>query len=151
MEHFFDAPSGTHLLVLRKGEELMQVLGDFAASAGIASGWVDIVGGASGATLGFYEPVSKQYRWRDFAEPLEITGLHGNLAWVDDRPTWHVHGTFSRADFTVLGGHVKTCTIGLTGEVLLTPRDTALTRVHDDETGLKLLHRARVRHDSDSR
>jgi predicted DNA-binding protein with PD1-like motif len=138
MEHFFDAPSGTHLLVLRKGEELMQVLGEFAVSAGLTSGWVDIVGGASGATLGFYEPVSKQYQWRELAEPLEITGLHGNLAWVDDRPMWHVHGTFSRADFSVLGGHVKTCTIGLTGEVLLTPREVALTREYDEETGLKL-------------
>ncbi len=139
MEHYVDAPSGTHLLVLSKGEELMEQLEAFAAAQGLVGGWVDIVGGASAATLGFYDPVARAYEWQEFTEPLEITGLHGDLAIVDGRPAWHIHGTFSRADFSVLGGHVKKCMIGLTGEVLLTPRARALTRVYDDETGLKLL------------
>ena len=139
MEHYFDAASGTYLLVLHKGEELMRALDEFAVAQDLRGAWVDIVGGASGATLGYYDPVAKAYEWRSFDEDLEITGLHGNLALVDGVPMWHVHGTFSRADFSVLGGHVKECRIGLTGEVMLTPRQLRLTRVYDDETGLKLL------------
>ncbi|MDQ4212947.1 DNA-binding protein [Microbacterium capsulatum] len=139
MKHFFDASSDTHLLVLRKGEELMRTLDEFAVTQSLAGGWVDIVGGAANATLGYYDPAAKQYRWQRFEEPLEITGLHGNLSYADGRPLWHVHGTFSRADYSVLGGHVKECLIGLTGEVLLTTRRDRLTRVHDEETGLKLL------------
>ena len=139
MKHFFQAPSETHLLVFAKGEELMAGLDEFAREQELAGAWVDIVGGAAGATLGFYDPTAREYRWQEFTEPLEITGLHGNLSWVDGRPAWHVHGTFSRADYSVLGGHVKKCLIGLTGEVLLTTRSDRLTRVYDEETGLKLL------------
>ncbi|MBS1675157.1 MAG: DNA-binding protein [Actinobacteria bacterium] len=142
MQHFFDEASATHLLVLAKGEELMTELEDFARREDLAGGWVDIVGGAAATTLGFYDPVAREYRYTRFEEPLEITGLHGDLAWVDSRPMWHVHGTFSRADFSVLGGHVKECLIGLTGEVMVTARANRLTRVYDEETGLKLLAEA---------
>lgn len=142
MKHFHDASSDTHLLVLAKGEELMQQLSAFATEQRLPGAWVDIVGGAAGATLGYFDPAAREYRWRTFEEPLEITGLHGDLAWVDGRPAWHVHGTFSRADYSVIGGHVKQCPIGLTGEVMLTTRRDRLTRVFDDETGLKLLREA---------
>lgn len=139
MKRFTDDASGTELLVFAKGEELMAGLDSFAREQAIDGAWVDIVGGAAAVTLGFYDPVAREYRWRSFEEPLEITGLHGDLSWVDGEPAWHVHGSFSRADFSVLGGHVKRCLIGLTGEVMLTPRRTRLTRVYDEETGLKLL------------
>ena len=139
MKHFVDTPSGTHLLVFAKGEELMAGLATFARDQSLDGAWVDIVGGAAAVTLGFFDPTAREYRWRRFEEPLEITGLHGNLSWVDGRPAWHVHGTFSRSDYSVLGGHVKECLVGLTGEVFLTTRRDRLTRVHDEETGLKLL------------
>ncbi|KHK96011.1 hypothetical protein LK09_16770 [Microbacterium mangrovi] len=139
MEHYLDAPSGTYLLVLRKGEELIEQLAGFAAAERMQGAWVDIVGGASAVTLGYYDPSAREYQWQEFTEPLEIVGARGDLAIIDGRPAWHIHGTFSRADYSVLGGHVKACTIGLTGEVLLTPRQRPLTRVYDEETGLKLL------------
>jgi predicted DNA-binding protein with PD1-like motif len=142
MKHFSDAASDTHLLVLRKGEEIMQQLTAFATEQRLPGAWVDIVGGAAGATLGYFDPTAREYRWRTYDEPLEITGLHGNLAYVYCAATWHLLCTFARSDYSVIGGHVKECPIGLTGEILLTTRRDRLTRVFDDETGLKLLSEA---------
>lgn len=137
MKHFPDSTSD--LLVLKKGEELMTVLDQFATENNLDGGWVNIIGGASSVTLGYYDPDSREYKWQSFEESLEIIGLQGNLAYVDGRPFWHIHGTFSRPDYSVIGGHIKECMIGLTGEVFLTTHPTKLTRIFDDETGLKLL------------
>lgn len=137
MKHFPDTSS--HLLILKRGEELIKTLDTFAAKNNLNGGWVNVIGGASSVTLGYYNPETREYQWRTFDEPLEIIGLQGNLAYVDGEPFWHIHGTFSRADYSVIGGHVKECTIGLTGEVCLTPHATKLTRIFDDETGLKLI------------
>lgn len=61
------------------------------------------------------------------------------MAWVDSEPFWHVHGTFGSWDLAGVGGHVKEMVVGLTCELLVTPLDGPLTRIFDDETGLKLI------------
>ncbi len=137
MKQFTDDAS--IILVLEKGEELVQTLGNYAREHTLQGGWINVIGGASKVTLGFYDPVSKEYSWEELTEPLEIVGLQGNLAYVDGEPFWHIHGVFSRRDFTTIAGHVKSCLIGLTGEVYLTPHAQKLVRVFDEETGLKLL------------
>jgi len=141
MQTFLSTP--TSLYVLKKGEELMAQLEVVARERSLSSAWVNIIGGASAVTLGYYNPEAREYQWTDFNEPLEILGLSGNLAIVDGKPMWHIHGTFGRADSSVLGGHVRSCTIGLTGEIALTPIDAKLTRTYDGETGLNLLTEAK--------
>ncbi len=127
------------LLVLEKGEELISSLNAYAKNQNLQGGWVTIIGGSGTLTIGFRDPIQKEYIWKEYNEPLEIIGLHGNLAYINDEPIWHIHGTFSRADYSVIGGHVKECTIGLTGEVYLQPNNTKLTREHDPDTGLNLI------------
>lgn len=127
------------ILVLQKGEELIESLSKYATDQNLKSAWVNVIGGASSVTLGFREPDLKEYFWKEFNEPLEIIGLQGNLAYVDGQPIWHIHGTFSKADYSVIGGHVKTCTIGLTGEVFLKQHDHEIIRKFDKETGLNLI------------
>jgi uncharacterized protein len=131
--------ANSSLLVLKKGEELTESLTKYALENSLNGGWVNVIGGAAAVTLGFYDPASREYEWTDFSEPLEIVGLQGNLAYIDGAPFWHIHGVFSRRDHTTIGGHVKKCLVGLTGEVHLWPHGQKLQRVHDDETGLKLL------------
>ncbi len=127
------------LLVLEKGEELITQLNTYAKEHSLQGGWVTIIGGSETLTLGFRDPVQKEYIWKNYTEPLEIIGLQGNLAYINNEPFWHIHGTFSRADYSVIGGHVKECLIGLTGEVYLQTNATKLVREHDPETGLNLI------------
>ena len=134
----FAASNGT-VLVIRKGEEAMSRITEYAREHHLKAAWVSGLGGAGTVTLGFYDIETKSYEWKVFDTPLEILNLSGNLAVVDGKPFWHVHGTFGGRDYQVIGGHVKELVVGLTCELLVTPLHTPLTRTFDDETGLKLL------------
>ncbi len=127
------------ILVIPRGKEVLKELADYAAAHTLQGAWIQGIGGAERVTIGFYDIASKVYHWRTITEPLEILSLHGNLAWVDEKPVWHIHGTFSGADFQVIGGHVKELVVGLTCELLVVHTAQTFTRAHDDETGLQLL------------
>ncbi|MGE5298823.1 MAG: PPC domain-containing DNA-binding protein [Acidobacteriota bacterium] len=127
------------LLVLNRGEKLHAKLQEFAREHELKGAWVQGLGGSGMMTLGYYNLAEREYEWREYSDNLEILSLHGNLAWVDGEPFWHIHGSFGGRDFASIGGHVKEMTVGLTCELLITPLDTPLTRRFDDETGLKLL------------
>lgn len=133
-------PNSTSITIsLEKGDDLHATLQNVARQYGWKSAWVQGLGGSALVTLGFYNPNTKEYQWKTFTGQHEILGLEGNLAWVDNEPLWHIHGTFSGADYAVKGGHVKDLLVGLTCELLVTPLEASLTRVFDDDTGLKLL------------
>ena len=117
----------------------MARLAEYAREHGLKAAWVSGLGGVGTVTLGFYDIETKSYEWKVFDTPLEILNLSGNLAVVDGKPFWHVHGTFGGRDYQVIGGHVKELVVGLTCELLVTPLDTPLARTFDEETGLKLL------------
>lgn len=125
---------------LQKGEQLIASLTKLVETENIPSCWVSIIGGASIVTLKFYDLEKKEYLSKRFDEDLEITGIQGNLAWVDGKPTFHLHGTFSKRDFTAFGGHVEDLTVAGTCEVFLHKWYAGnLTRSKDNEVGLNLL------------
>ena len=127
------------LLVLKRGDELHAKLQEFAREHELKGAWVQGLGGSGAMTLGYYSLVEREYEWCEYSDNLEILSLQGNLAWVDDEPFWHIHGSFGGRNFASVGGHVKEMTVGLTCELLITPLETPVTRMFDDETGLKLL------------
>lgn len=118
----------------------MATLEAYAKTNTLAGAWLQSgLGGTEHVTLSFYDLETRQYIDKTFDEPLEILSLQGNLAWVDGKPFWHVHGSFSTREFQSIGGHVKQLSIALTGELLIVPLETALTRGYDETTGLQLL------------
>ena len=127
------------IVVLRRGDEVMAQLAEYAKSRQLASAWLNALGGSGTLTLGFFNHDEKEYEWHAYYDPMEIVNLTGNLSWIDSEPFWHVHGTFGARDMLTVGGHVKELIVGLTCELLITPLEAPLTRVYDDETGLKLL------------
>lgn len=127
------------IVVLQRGEELHATLSQYASERGLKSAWVSGLGGSGPVTLGFYDIATKQYEWKEFEGPLEITSLTGNMTIVDGEPFWHIHGTFGVRDFSTISGHVKQMIVGLTCELHITPHPTTLTREFDEETGLKLV------------
>ena len=128
------------VVVLERGEELITALQAYATENNLAGAWLQSgLGGAGQATLSFYDINKKEYIDRTFNDPLEILSLQGNLSWVDAEPFWHVHGTFGNEKYGVIGGHIKSLEIALTGELLIVPLETQMARVFDETTGLKLL------------
>ncbi len=125
---------------LDKGEKLIESLASVAKNHKIDGAWIMALGACTKVELGFYDLKNKQYKWRTFNEELEILSLQGNIAWENDEPILHIHGTFSNDNMQAIGGHVKELVVGGTCEIFLHKWDAKkLNRSLNEPTGLKLL------------
>lgn len=128
------------LVRLEKGEQLIASLTELVKKENIQAAWISGLGAAQQAELGFYKLDDKEYSWKAFDQLLEITGLQGNISWMDGEPKLHIHGNFSDENMQTFGGHVKELTVGGTCELLLHRIYVSkLSRKHDDAVGLPLL------------
>ena len=115
-------------------------MNQLAVKEDLQAAWLQGLGGAESAELGYYDLETQQYNWQVFRDLREITSLQGNLAWVDNQPKWHIHGTLSARDYRAVGGHVKELVVGGTCELRLHLHgDISLKRKIDAATGLRLL------------
>ena len=138
MKTYQNANSTT--LILERGEEVVEKLTNHVKENSLTAAWlVGGLGGASSATIAWYDPENKEYVNQTFDEPLEIISMSGNLAIKDGEKFWHIHTTLGRQDYTTISGHVTSMTIGLTGEILITELDAQLERNFDEPTGLYLI------------
>lgn len=138
MKHIFDGKHYT--LRFEKGEQVVAGLQNFVREQDIVNAWVKGLGGLASAELGFYDLSAQEYHWKKFDEPLELTNLTGNIAWVDNEPVLHLHATVSDKDFHAYGGHLKEAEVGGTVEVMIHAINSKkLLRMQDEQTGLKLL------------
>jgi predicted DNA-binding protein with PD1-like motif len=139
MNSIFDGYN--HTVTLQRGELLITSLTKLIKDKNIQSAWINGLGGVQWAELGFYNLETQQYTWRRFDQLLEITSIQGNIAWQDDEPVIHTHGTFSDSAYNAIGGHIKELEVSGTCELHLhTIFGDHLSRVHDNQTGLNLLH-----------
>ncbi|HKX24658.1 MAG TPA: PPC domain-containing DNA-binding protein [Candidatus Saccharimonadales bacterium] len=131
-----------YVVRLERGERLSEAMEQLFAESDtqILGASVSGVGAAEQLTLGFYDLETKEYIWRDFESMYEITGLLGTVARDEhDNLMSHLHGTFSDRSYQVIGGHVKDFVVGGTCELFIHVTYKPLKRLHDDQTGLKLL------------
>lgn len=129
-----------YLIRLNRGENLLEMLSQFAAKTRLDGAWISGIGGASQITLGFYHLNKKEYAWKTFDGAFEINSLQGNLSLNElGEPMFHLHGTFSRANYETLGGHVKDLVAAATVEVFVHRAYKPLRRKTDPEVGLQTL------------
>ncbi len=127
-------PSGVHVLLLEKGEELHATLTNYCKERGIFGGHLQAIGAVEKVTLRYWYAKEKRYSEDTFDGGLEVTGLLGTVT----RMGLHAHGTFSRPDYSTVAGHVASGTVNPTLEVFLTPT-APIERKMNDDVGLTLL------------
>ena len=103
----------TFLLVLDKGEDIVEVLTQFAMEQEMKFGSVSGIGACDNVTLNFYNLDTQKYEAREVNEALELTSLLGNISHIDDKPFAHLHGTFGTRDFQTLSGHLTKVVVSL--------------------------------------
>lgn len=135
----FQKDEHTFLLVLDKGEDIVEVLTQFAVEQNMKFGSISGIGACDKVTLNFYNLDTQKYEAREINEPLELTSLLGNISHIDDVPFAHLHGTFGTRDFQTLSGHLTKAIVSATAEIVITMTNLDINRTHDDETGLNLL------------
>lgn len=127
-----------YIISIDNHQEIMSALAAFCQEQGILAGEVHGIGAVNKATLRFLNPVTKKYVDKTFEEQMEASSLVGNISEKDGKVYLHVHASFGRADYTVVGGHLLSATLNGACELVVTRFHCKIDRQFDDETGLNL-------------
>jgi predicted DNA-binding protein with PD1-like motif len=135
----FQQFDGRSIVRLDPGETLMGTLVGFLQSQGIEFASLTAAGAVEWVQLGYFNPATRSYEFREFPEQLEVVSFEGNASRKDGQPWLHLHGVFGRRDFSTIGGHIKDLRVRPTLEIWLRTESVAVRRIHDQPTGLELL------------
>jgi len=121
-----------YILLLEPGEDLIRSLIQFAREQEVDAAVVTGIGAVAEVELGAGGLRERDQRRQLITEPLEACSLTGSVTLVDGEPFPHLHGTFARADHSVIGGHVylALCGGGLEIAVQVTTAATAAHTSH---------------------
>lgn len=128
-----------YLLRFDLDEEVISGLSQFAKEHTISAATFSAIGAAKEVTLAYYNLETKQYEDREINQDVEILGIIGNIAILNNDIAIHCHGSFGDRNFDVVGGHVKRLVVSATCEVSLTTLEGKMEREYDQKTGLNLL------------
>jgi predicted DNA-binding protein with PD1-like motif len=127
------------VLRLDPGEEVISEIKRFCEENEIESGKVMGIGVLREAKLSYFDPQQGEFHHREFSEYMEMISLMGNISVMDGAIYPHLHVTLSDANFKVIGGHLSSGEIGITGEIFIEPSGPKLERKQYQETGYRLL------------
>ena len=120
--------NGGYVIRLDEGEEIMASLRSFAQKEGLQGGLISGLGTVDHCVLGFFDRPSGRYEKKEVREEMELIALTGNLSLLDGEPFPHLHIVLSRANFSVVAGHLFEATISVTGELFLLDTGTPIHR-----------------------
>jgi uncharacterized protein len=129
----------TFVLVFDNGDEVMENLLAFVKGENVGVARFTAIGAFSGATLGYYDWVRKEYTKNVVNEQVEVLSLIGDVALKDDEPVVHAHVVLGRVDASTFGGHLLEGHVRPTLELVIVESPEHLTKVHDPESGLVLI------------
>jgi len=121
------------------GDDVLSGLLEFVEKNDIKAAWVWMVGASREVELGFYDVSSKEYKKQKFGEVMEILSVSGNIATLDGKPVYHLHGSFAGEDYKSYGGHVHRLIANATVEVFIHRIEKTLVREYNSKVGLNLL------------
>jgi len=131
-------PTG-YLMVLRRGDNVIERLEALAAAENIPSASLTGIGFFREVTFGFYNFGKKAFDPQTFSE-VEVAGMTGSIAWKDRKPSIHAHATVAGRDFQAVGGHILAAEVGTgSAEITVIVHDTTLERTVDPEIGANVL------------
>lgn len=131
---------GSLLVVLNKGDRLVEKLTQLMTEHGIQGGSISGVGALKDVELGYYELEQKTYLRKTFSDgDFELLSLNGNLSLKDNAPYIHVHAVLGNRDFTTFGGHLFEAVVAVTVELTVIPLGMMPTRTLNPGIGLALL------------
>lgn len=129
----------TYLLRLEIGDEIISQLKLFCSELQIGAAKISGIGVVKHAVISYFDLPSGQYLHRELSGNMEMTSLLGNISLVNGEPFPHLHVTLGDQDFHLLGGHLSSGVIGVTGELFVEPFPGILERKIHQESGLNLL------------
>lgn len=128
-----------HIVIrIDKEEEVLKNIAGLCEALDIKCASVVGLGAAKYVQIGLYDTEEKKYNSIELSGPMEITSLVGNVSRKDGEVYLHFHINVCDKEMNVKGGHLNSCIIGATCELVLTIIDGEVNRKFDEELGLNL-------------
>ena len=118
------------------GEEITATLKQVAEAENIKLAAVSGIGASKNTEVGVYNPEKGGYNRFFYEEFCEITSLVGTFTTMDGKHYSHLHITLAAGDGRILGGHLFSSEIALTGEIVINIIDGEAKRVFNPEIGI---------------
>ena len=134
----FQETSDGIIVVLGRGEKIVEQLGELVQAHEIPSGTITGLGAVMNTRLGFYHLPKKKYDERTIPEEVELVSLIGNITWFENKPVVHVHATIGTTDFRAMAGHLFEAQVAVTVEIFVSVKDVRVQRKFNPEMGLNL-------------
>lgn len=136
---------GIWLVVLDRGQMILESLNQIAAKENILGGHLSAIGALQKPELGFYELHEKNYIRKTFdSGDFELISMNGNISLKDGQPYVHAHAALGLADFSVIGGHLFDAEVAVTAEIYITPFGAMPERAMDEKLGLATIQSCRI-------
>lgn len=111
----------TYRISLRKGDEIMSALTEFARENHIGEAHFSGIGAIDSGILGWYDPAKHADRKVVIASEAEIVSLIGDISeGRDGKPRIHAHIAVAFDDGSLKGGHLFEGRISLIGQIYVT-------------------------------
>ena len=134
-----DADVVTYVVVCDPGDEAVAALTQFARAENLEAAQITAVGGFARATVGWFDPATRDYRRIPVDEQCELLSLVGDVAEGQDGPVLHVHAVLGLSDGSTRGGHLLEGRVFPTLEAIVTESPAELRRVLRPEIGIALI------------
>lgn len=128
------------LLVLKRGESVIESILKCATAAKIDGAALMGLGALENPTIAYYNLETKQYENKTYPGIFELISLNGNLARTEGgEVVLHSHVSLGDENHNVIGGHLTKAIVGVTAEITIIPFKGSVTRKLDPAIGLKLI------------
>ena len=131
-----DADVVTYVVVCDPGDEAVTALAQFARSERLEAAQITAIGAFQSATVGWFDPATRQYRRIPIDEPCELLSLVGDIAVGEDGPVAHMHVVLGLSDGTTRGGHLLEGRVFPTLEAVVTENPAHLRKVLRPDIGI---------------
>ena len=129
-----------YVIVMEKGEEILQVLTEVCRREQILLGTVTGIGAVGEVTLGVCNTEKCGYESRTYTGDFEIASCSGNISTMDGKTYLHIHMAAGNTEKGQChGGHLNRGVISLTGEFFVHRIHGAVDREYSPEIGLNLI------------
>ncbi len=126
---------------MEPGEDILNTIETVAASHGVKSGQLSLIGAVSRAKLGYYDRASGEYKDFVVDRDLEVVSCLGNISHTRDGGlVVHAHIVVADENGNCYGGHLMAgCEVSVTIELLILETESEIFRAKDELTGLNLM------------
>ncbi len=133
--------SNTYLLVLKKGDIVMDKLKHFHSKVGYNFCKVEAIGALKNVEIGYAHITEDgiKYSYKVFEDDYELLSFNGSISLLNDASLPHIHLTIADDKFQTYGGHLKDAEVAVTLEMVITVFEEKVTRSLDNEFKIGLI------------